>query len=403
MLIDFKFKNFKSFKNEVVFSMEPTSHNGKPVNEIETKFKDIKTVFRTSAVFGANASGKSNFIDALIFLRLMVGSSYSNAIDSKLKFEKYALGGEDEQLSSFEVRYIKDEYIYKYGFTLDNHKIYKEFLYYTDNKSSSEKLIFERSLNEKDELVHSAHNSDIIPNDGWMKEVISTRLFLSELVNNRNNSNSHILNAYIGITEFMILKSKYDIADAETLHRLDNDKENIIQFLNKADFNICNIKIKDLGIDDIFKMRNYELFSTHKTEDGREVDFNFNSFESDGTKIVFALSGLVIRALQEGITLIIDEMDKSLHPLLVKYITNMFNNPETNKKNAQLIFTSHSHYLMDGETLSRDQIWFTSKENGFYSQLYSLSDFKELKRKKDRFYNEYMYGIFGAIPNVKED
>ncbi len=116
-----------------------------------------------------------------------------------------------------------------------------------------------------------------------------------------------------------------------------------------------------------------------------------------------ALSDDVLPVLENGKILFIDELDKSLHPHLVKYLVSLFNNPETNPKGAQLIFTSHAHYLMDGEHLTRDQIWFVSKENGYSSDLYSLSDFKQIKRKKGAFYNEYMYGIFGAVPNISGD
>lgn len=380
--------------------MEPSSHNGKPVNEIETGNKNIKTVFRTSAIFGANASGKSNFVDAILFLRNSVANSYSNSIESEFKLETYALGSNTNPISSFEIKYIRDEFIYRYGFSIDRKKVHKEYLYYADIKGGSEKVIFDRADKE------STFDADIIPNSMWLLETISTRLFLSELINNRNSNDSHIIRAYLGIREINIVRTNSNFNTyMASLAKVEEhtEKERIIKFLSEADFNISDIKVKDLGFDEVFKMKNTELISTHKTEDGRDIDFNFNSFESDGTKVVFALSGLIINSLEWGQPMVIDEMDRSLHPVLVKYIINMFNNPEINKRNAQLIFTSHSHYLMDGETLSRDQIWLASKENGFHSKLYSLGDFKELKRKKDKFYNEYMYGIFGAIPNINED
>ena len=125
--------------------------------------------------------------------------------------------------------------------------------------------------------------------------------------------------------------------------------------------------------------------------------------ESEGTIALLALSDEIMPVLQDGKILFIDELDNSLHPHLVKYLVNLFNNPETNPRGAQLIFTSHAYYLMDGDTLTRDQIWFVSKENGYSSDLYSLSDFKEIKRKKGAFYNEYMYGIFGAVPKISEE
>ena len=229
-------------------------------------------------------------------------------------------------------------------------------------------------------------------------------MFLSELVNNRNINNDHIFNSFIYIGALLPTLNNINPDNFDALLNLKiNDKENLLTFMNKADFNIKDVKIKNLIEFDLSDTSSPEIISTHQTEDGRDIDVGFYKFESEGTKIAFALSGKILPALHIGATFVIDELDRSLHPLLVKHIVNMFNNPETNPKNAQLIFTSHAHYLMDGETLSRDQIWLTSKENGFSSQLYSLGDFKELTRKKDNFYNEYMYGIFGAIPNIKED
>ena len=145
------------------------------------------------------------------------------------------------------------------------------------------------------------------------------------------------------------------------------------------------------------------MFSIHKNETGEEITFNFMEEESEGTIALLALSDEIMPVLQDGKILFIDELDNSLHPHLVKYLVNLFNNPENNPRGAQLIFTSHAHYLMDGDTLTRDQIWFVSKENGYSSDLYSLSDFKEIKRKKGAFYNEYMYGIFGAVPKISEE
>ena len=110
-----------------------------------------------------------------------------------------------------------------------------------------------------------------------------------------------------------------------------------------------------------------------------------------------AISDSVLDVLQNGKVLFIDELDESLHPYLVHNLVNLFNK---NNTKAQLIFTSHAHYLMDGETLTRDQIWFTSKENGFYTELYPLSDFSE--RKKEGFYKAYINGVYGAVPNVPE-
>ena len=201
-------------------------------------------------------------------------------------------------------------------------------------------------------------------------------------------------------------------------------KEDILKFIQKADANLRDMSVKEFDVEKfkkILKEHQSELdevnkailhkilsekskllniLSYHQTENGVNREFDFESTASKGTKILFALTAPFIDTFQDGKMLFVDELDASLHPYLVKYIVSLFNNPEINTKGAQLIFTSHAHYLMDGEHLSRDQIWFTSKElnNGFYSDLYSLSDFKKLKRKNISFYEAYMNGIYGAVP-----
>lgn len=127
------------------------------------------------------------------------------------------------------------------------------------------------------------------------------------------------------------------------------------------------------------------MFSTHKSENGQEITFDFMLEESDGTQMLLCLSEDIFWVLEKGSILFVDELDNPLHSHLVKYFVELFNNPETNPKGAQLIFTSHAHYLMDGEHLTRDQIWFVSKENGYSSDLYFLGDFKQIKRKKVLF------------------
>ena len=152
-----------------------------------------------------------------------------------------------------------------------------------------------------------------------------------------------------------------------------------------------------------FAIKDNQLFAVQKNEKGKDVLLNLYTETSMGTKTLIILSTLIQDVLKYGKVLFVDELDNSLHPHLVRYLVSLFNNPKTNPKGAQLIFTSHAHYLMDGEHLTRDQIWFVSKENGYSSDLYSLSDFKQIKRKKGAFYNEYMYGIFGAVPNISEN
>lgn len=387
MLLNFIFKNFKSFKDKVEFSMEPLTNNGNVENALETGYKKSPYVYRTSAIFGANASGKSNFIQAIEYIRELIGISYMSPLEKIiLELPIYKLSNQNAN-AFFECEFIKKNITYKYIVELTDNEIIKEEAYYTElEKDKREKCIFKRDKN--------GFNSPLGLSKELAQQTISSRLIISDWINNKNVKNEHLLNIYRWFTEdvSMIEHRHHDYWPEDPCIKL-QDSQKKVDFLQRADINVTKI----------FKGTKGELLYTQVDETGKEVSFNFEENASEGTKTLYKLSDYVIDVLQNGKILFIDELDKSLHPHLVKYLVNLFNNPVTNPKGAQLIFTSHAHYLMDGDTLTRDQIWFISKENGYSSDLYSLSDFKEIKRKKGTFYNEYMYGIFGAVPKISED
>lgn len=385
MLLNFSFNNLKSFKNKVEFSMEPLTNNGYIENSIETGCKKKPYVYRTSAIFGANASGKSNFIHAINYLQFLIESSYLKRLNEPMEIPTYKLGSKEEN-SNFEIEFIKNNNLYKYIVELNEQGIIREEAYYTElEKDKREKCLFKRTQND----FVSPYGID----KEIAKQTISSRSLISELVNNRNTKDEFILEIYKWFSDDIMVIFNYEKPDLDKdFSHKDIDCSRKAEFLRKADIPITRLVANRDG-----------LFSIHKNETGEEITFNFMEEESEGTIALLALSDEIMPVLQNGKILFIDELDNSLHPHLVKYLVNLFNNPETNPKGAQLIFTSHAHYLMDGDTLTRDQIWFVSKENGYSSDLYSLSDFKEIKRKKGAFYNEYMYGIFGAVPKISEE
>lgn len=385
MLLNFSFNNLKSFKNKVEFSMEPLTNNGYIENSIKTGCKKKPYVYRTSAIFGANASGKSNFIHAINYLQFLIESSYLKRLNEPMEIPTYKLGSKEEN-SNFEIEFIKNNNLYKYIVELNEQGIIREEAYYTElEKDKREKCLFKRTQND----FVSPYGID----KEIAKQTIPSRSLISELVNNRNTKDEFILEIYKWFSDDIMVIFNYEKPDLDKdFSHKDIDCSGKAEFLRKADIPITRLVANRDG-----------LFSIHKNETGEEITFNFMEEESEGTIALLALSDEIMPVLQDGKILFIDELDNSLHPHLVKYLVNLFNNPETNPKGAQLIFTSHAHYLMDGDTLTRDQIWFVSKENGYSSDLYSLSDFKEIKRKKGAFYNEYMYGIFGAVPKISEE
>ena len=384
MLISFKFSNYKSFKNEVEFSMEPLTNNGEVDNVIETGYKKSPVVYRTSAIFGANASGKSSFIHSVAYFQGLMEISYLKRFNEQMEVPAYKLS-EQNKNSTFEFEFIKNQTAYRYFVELNDNGIVKEEAYYTElEEDKREKCLFKRTSED--------FNSPYGLDKEIAKQTIKTRLLVSELVNNRNNQDQHILDIYNWIMDIDILSIDYKDVLRDKILSSKSNLQKKAEFLRKADIPITKLIVNRDG-----------LYSTHKSEDGQEITFDFMLEESDGTQMLLCLSEDIFWVLDKGSVLFIDELDNSLHPHLVKYLVDLFNSPQTNPKGAQLIFTSFAHYLMDGEHLTRDQIWFTSKENGYSSELYSLSDFKQIKRRKGTFYNEYMYGIFGAVPHINGD
>lgn len=423
MLVEFKFGNFRSFKDEAYFSMEPLTQNGKNINVINTQLKKIPQLYTTAGFFGPNASGKSNILKAFSIFRRLIKESFSYEIDKTLKTDQYLLREEYAQKPTFfEISFLVENNLYKYGFQYGKIKIFEEYLYITDfsaEGTARERRIFHRKEN------------DFLKSKGilqrWIDDLSSNRLFLSDIINNRKCELPEIVAAYAWLMKKIHIISN-NVSKSFSFDMIQKgDAAEILEHMRNADLGLENISINKIDAEEAIKISGntgtrdelkkaiqdflmkklmngdaeaIDVRTFHKTESNALKEFDFEETESKGTKVFLALTGPIIDTLREGCVLAVDELDASLHPMLIKYLISLFNHPEINKNGAQLIFTSHAHYLMDGENLTRDQIWFTTKENGLSSELYSIADFNEDRRKKS-FYESYMHGIYGAIPKVK--
>ena len=403
MILEFSIANYLSFKDKVTFSMIANSSKGLDDNYI---IVSEKKVLKTSAIYGGNASGKSNLFKILMTVVYMLKNSNNIDINGKLPLIPFKF--DDDYLdkpSEFEIKFVINDIRYVYGFVADVNKIYDEYLYFYPN--GRETKIFDRtnvndySFPQKDEKN--------------LKEIetknASNKFFLATATNWNFEKTKPV---YEFLTNNIVTCTNLEELKAMSFNAYMENKDSLktfaIDFLKKTDFNIEDYKISKIDIPKELLTAIPELLTMNERPKAYQVLFkhkgskNFLSLEEEslGTQIVFAFIPFIADTLKNKKVLVIVELDKSLHPYLVQYIVEIFNNSEFNKNGSQLIFNTHDTNLLDLNILRRDQIWFTekNKENGV-SDLYSLSDFSV--RKQENVEKGYMLGRYGAVPFIKND
>lgn len=406
MLIQFNFSNFKSYKEEVSLDMTATSIKEHPYNLI-SNIKN-ENYLKTAAVYGANASGKTGIFDAFDFMRDLILTSFRRESDKKgiplkrFAFDKLSKNGRSE----FEVFFNDQNKEYQYGFTVDNKKVYEEWLYKRDFRGKNKyKTLFERR-NDKiicsDDLKNACKFVDLVEDSTLFLSLISNAkikeaknvykwFYNTEVIHFGNVAIEGYLNRLLPVRE--LKDPRY--------------KDGLEQFLKAIDVGIEGIRIekmKDLTGEEDESI--YKVYSKHRMADGSGyVEIPFHE-ESSGTQKMFCMYYFLTEVLESGDVLFIDELDAKLHPLLLRYIISMFHNPDINKNNAQLIYSTHDISMLTKESFRRDQIWFAEKDHRGVSNLYSLAEYKldsDKKVRNDATYNkDYLTGRYGAIPLLKE-
>ena len=418
MLIQFSVENYKSIKDRVVVSMEASADKEHQENVISLE-KD--KILKSIAVFGANASGKSNLFSALTAALLTIRESSMIQVGQPLrhivpfKFSDHSTNSP----TSFELVFIASDGLkYVYGFSALHQRVTSEYLYVY--KTAKASLVFERtndeftftSVYEKElkPVVSRNTSNKLFLATATTWNCISTREPLLWLANGINTYNSSNREEMIYVSGPLLEKD-----GAQSL------KSFTTSLLHKADINISDFKIttEEKTHEQFLQTLPNELkpiFSAlppgpHKKlevetmhvieEDGKTKMYSLDLLEeSIGTINLFLLSPVIKRAFETGEVVCIDEFDTSLHPLLVLYIVQLFNNPLYNKANAQLIISSHTTELLDLSIMRRDQIYFIDKNNRTgVSDLYSLDEYSERTRTDIR--KAYLLGRYDAIPNIE--
>lgn len=428
MLIGLRFSNYRSFREDAGFSMAATGHKDLQTNVFSIN-KPIRkgakkvpmNLLRTAAVYGANASGKSNFFQAVRFFKGFILDSAMNArANSDVYIDNFRLDDYSKNIpSSFEIDFYYKGVIYNYGFTLSSKKVHEEWLSY--NSKGATVSLFERKGGSYRIMPAFKKASDL------KNRTRENALFLS-VAAQLNVPIAKEVTSWFGSNFNIISGVKADHYGHYTTDRFNSDvdfSDRVKRFIQVADLGICDISVEarkgkslrfpsDVLNEEFREQIENEIFfqtkTTHRaySKSGKLIDrtdFNLER-ESTGTQMVFNLSGPIIDTLEKGKVLMIDEMDSNLHPKIARFIVNLFNSPTINKKKAQLIFSSHNTHLFSSDYFRRDQLWITNKDRTGNSELYSLSEYKvdDRKVRKDASYEkDYLLGKYAGIPLITDE
>lgn len=399
MLCQFTVKNYKSIRDEVTFDMQAASifeHKDKIIKDL-----DGQVFLPISAIYGPNGGGKSNVLEAL------------HTLDSKVLRPLCATC--DKKDCDYRVKKIPIE---PFAFSKESHESPTEFEVFFRTKLAEYRYILRV---KKDEVIYESldrvkvdtgRRSALFVRDG---KVVHLKGVLGKFQISEDLSNTLPLISYLGITykknavindvinwfedSIDFLNYGSPLQELRTaIAKSGEVKTLVLNMIKEMDMDIEDFRIVEKDNDRI------EVFTEHKV--GGDITELSLSEESSGTKKLFGLLPFIAKSLIFGTTLVIDELDAKIHPVLLRYIIEMFTDMNVNKKGAQLIFTSHDLSTMNKDVFRRDEIWFVAKGNGQDSQLYSLVEFKNDKgdsvRKDAKYDKQYLEGKYGADPYLRK-
>jgi AAA15 family ATPase/GTPase len=421
MLVRFSVKNFKTFRDEAVLSLIASNYD-KSTREDENVISIPKfniRLLKSAVMYGASASGKTKLVEAMMFMQMFViESSKDKQKDDLIGVEAFRLqDASQNEPTEFEVTFIENNEMFRYGFEVTRQKVVSEWLYYRPKTKEIE--LFYRDF-QNFSSIHKTNfkRGDSLIKDGMIRE---NALLLSVAAQFNDEIAGKVINWFnkfrgiSGIEERSYMG--FTIGRTEdSVHR-----KRILSLLNAADLGIQDVFIKTLDVNRLPEemprdIKDFILKKVREDKDAKfmsdiitvhkiynknykyvgNAEFSMDNDESSGTQQYFYLTGPILDTLEEGSILIIDEMGAKIHPNLVCKLISLFNSKEINAKNAQLIFNTHDTNLLKSGLFRRDQIWFTQKDRYGATSLYPLTDFEV--RKDENFEDNYVEGRYGAIP-----
>lgn len=379
MVLEIRLSNMFSFRDEVTLDLQAAKIQTKKARELEGNLFSVdgEQMLKSVALFGANASGKSNVIKAIRACVNMVRSSHNYNVDTRFaispfKFEDYA-----NKPSSFYIRFLLNGVEYEYSFSFMHDEIITETLYYYPNGRKS--LVFRRDESRGTEKKDIYEFKTVIKRPFDVADNTSKKTLYISRASQMDREIAQKI--FLFFCNDIVLD--YQVANIDSLDNLFKErKEQMLEVLRTADSDIID-----------FKIQNNAITTFHRTNPS--VAFDFETEESEGTKTLFRMMVRMIGIIHEGKMLLVDEIDNSLHTQLVEFVIGMFNH----SNHAQLIYTIHNTHLLNTDFQRRDQVYFVNKREDGSSDLYSLFDFKDFRDTLD-MEKAYLQGRFDAIPII---
>jgi AAA15 family ATPase/GTPase len=415
MVVEFSVENFKSFKDKQTFSLV-AGKNKELLSENTFEVTKDARLLRSAVIYGANASGKSNFFEALIFfLDFAVNSGPSQQVGNSIDVHPFLFSKQTmEEPSSFELLFFLKNgegkpIRYRYGFTVNQDKVCEEYLFAILN-------VQEVELFTREEQTIKCHPKYFGEGEPAMKIIRENASFLSVCAQFNGER------AKDAVLFFQNLSIGLDNRKAQTVSKLDDPKyrERIVDFLRCADIQLLGVSSKDVpsfrsirtanGTFEVQQRMRKKVSYSHAVYDKEEktasIEFGEEN-ESLGTNKLFQFAALLLESLDNGFSVFIDEFDTSLHPLILESILKLFNSSKNNKGNGQLVISCHAVQIMRKDLFRRDQICLCEKDPYGATELYSLVEYvepdtHESVRNDAAFNKNYLKGKYGGIPYINE-
>ncbi len=422
MLVSFSVQNYRSFASRQAISLVAGAGAKRQKRfSFPSENSLAPHLLRSVCLFGPNGAGKSALVRAFDFYRdFVVSSAKDKQEGEKIDVSAFKL---DEKWrgrpTEFEATFVHGDALYQYGFAVDTNQVWSEWLFSKPNASDTKiRTLFQREYDaEEGAYAWNISKTNVKgEKELWKKSTRDNALFLSTAVQLKAETFREPFNWFQNYLR--IVESPERLSPSFTIHQCAEEgwKEKVLNLLQAVDIKIKNIDFDVREIapgelpSDFLKnapdeVRNskdpikaIQIKSYHQGADGKLVSFDFKD-ESDGTQVVFSIAGPWLDVLKNGYTLVIDELHNSLHPHALKFLINLFHDPEINTNNAQLIFTSHETSVMAKGFMHQDQVWLVEKDDAESSKLIPLSDYKV--RDVSAFQKAYLDGRYGAVPKLK--